>query len=116
MRCVAERLVGDVIVLDVARRAVLGEVSTEVTDRVLERVREGRRAFLLDLRSVSSLDSNGLGDLIGAYRAAIKHGGTLKLLHVHDRVSHPLGVMNLAKAFQRFDDEAEALRSFEDGN
>lgn len=113
MRCVAERVVGEVVVLDVATRAGLGEVSTEVTDRVRERLGEGRRAFLLNLAGVASLDSHGLGDLIGAYRAASKEGATLKLLGVHERVDYPLRVMNLSKSFERFDDEAEALRSFE---
>ncbi|MDA1184716.1 MAG: STAS domain-containing protein [Acidobacteria bacterium] len=74
---------------------------------------QGRRAFVLNLAGVSSLDSHGLGDLVGAHQAAAAQGGVVKLANVHERVAHPLDIMNLSKILERFDSEDEALRSFE---
>ena len=113
MRCVSERLVGSVTVLDVASRAILGELNTEITDTIERLLEQGRRVFLLNLDGVSSLDSNGLGDLVGAAEAARRQGGTLKLASVNERVAHPLRIMNLSHTLEAFDTEDEALRSLE---
>ena len=113
MRCVSERLVGSVTVLDVASRAMLGELNTEITDRIEKLLEQGRRVFLLNLEGVASLDSNGLGDLVGAAEAARRDGGTLKLASVNERVAHPLRIMNLSNMLEAFDTEEEALNSLE---
>ena len=112
MRCISERVVGRVTVLDLASRAMLGELNTEVTNKVEALTAQGRRAFILNLDGVSSLDSRGLGDLVGAHQAAATQGGVVKLVNVHERVAHPLNIMNLSKILERFDSEDEALRSF----
>jgi anti-sigma B factor antagonist len=91
---------------------MLGELTTEVTDRVRSLVDAGHRAFLLNLAGVSSLDSHGLGDLVGAYEAAVSEGGVLKLANVQARVAHPLQIMNLSERLQSFETEEDALRSF----
>lgn len=113
MRCIGERQVGDVSILQFASRTMLGELATEVTDKITELTSQGHRAFLLDLAAVSSLDSHGLGDLVGAYEAATRAGGTLKLAHVHERVAHPLRIMNLEEKFETFESEEDALKSFQ---
>jgi anti-anti-sigma regulatory factor len=43
---------------------------------------------------------------------AAKQGATMKLSNVHQRVFDLLRTVNLAKAFEIFDSEEEALRSF----
>ena len=98
--------------LDLASRAMLGELNTEVTDKIESLLGKGRQAFLLNLEGVSSLDSNGLGDLVGAREAANARGASVKLVHVHERVAHPLRIMNLSKVFEVFESETEALQSF----
>jgi len=112
MRCVAERLVGHVMVLDLRSRAMLGDLGTEVTDTIARLVSRGHRLFILNLDGVSSLDSNGLGDLVGARAAVAAVGGTIKLARVHERVAHPLRIMNLSRALESFDSEEDALESF----
>jgi anti-sigma B factor antagonist len=112
MRCAGERLVADVTILDLAGRGMLGEINTEVTDRVRALIGERRTKLLLNLGGVSYLDSNGLGDLAGAYQVVAKQGATMKLSNVQQRVFDLLRTVNLAKAFEIFDSEEEALRSF----
>jgi len=112
MRCVGERLVADVTILDLVGRGMLGEINTELTDKVRARIGERRTKFLLNLDGVSYLDSNGLGDLAGAHQAAAKQGATVKLAGVQQRVADLLRTVNLIKAFEVFDSEEEALTSF----
>jgi anti-sigma B factor antagonist len=112
MRCVGERLVSDVTILDLAGPGGLGEINTEITDKVRARIGERCTKFLLNLSGVSYLDSNGLGDLAGAQQTAAKQGATVKLSGVHQRVADLLRTVNLIKAFEVFDSEEEALKSF----
>jgi hypothetical protein len=46
MRCVEERLVADVTILDLAGPGRLGEINTEITDRVRARIGERRSKCL----------------------------------------------------------------------
>ena len=112
MRCLGERVAGEVTVVDLGSRASLSDLSTDVTDKVTELAARGCRAVLLNLDGVSSLDSRGIGDLVGAHQAAVSAGGTLMLSNVHERVAHPLRTMNLSKTLHTFQTEEEALRSF----
>ena len=112
MRCGTERRVGKVTILDVAGQVMLGNVETEVTERIRGHLRDGQRAFLLNLDAVTSIDSHGLGDLVAAHEAASQEGATVKLLNVRPRVREPLRVMNLLKFFEMFESEAEAVTSF----
>lgn len=114
MRCTGERLIGDVTVLDLVSRTMLGELTTDVTNKINDLTAQGRRAFLLNLAGVSSLDSHGLGDLVGAVEAATRVGGSLKLAQVPERVAYPLRVMNLEDKLEAFDSEEDAIKSFQD--
>ena len=115
MRCLRERVAGKVTIVDLASRAMIGELSTDVTDKVTELVGRGCKAVVLNLDGVMSVDSRGLGDLVGAHKAAVTGGGSVKLSNLHERVSHPLRIMNLSKMLEAFDTEEEAVSSFDAG-
>ena len=59
------------------------------------------------------VDSAGLGELVQAYSAARNRGGTVKMLHVTDRMNDLLVVTKLLTVFECFDSEADAVESFE---
>jgi anti-anti-sigma factor len=46
----------------------------------------GRRSIVLNLSDTSMMDAGGLGSLIGAYRASLRNGVTLRLAHIPRRV------------------------------
>ena len=112
MRFDTERRVGQVTILDLAGQVVFGNVKTEVTERIRDLLRDGHRAFLLNLDAVTSIDSHGLGDLVAAHEAAAREGAKLKLMNVRPRVREPLRVMNLLKSFETFESEQEGVTSF----
>ncbi len=112
MRCIADRQVEDVTVLNLASRDGFGELNTEVSDRIKALTREGRGRFLLNLQEVSHLDSSGLGDLANAHKSAAAAGVSVKLSNVQPRVAAVLRTVNLLRFFEIFDSEEEALKSF----
>ena len=111
MHCKTERLVGDVVVLELGAEG-LGDIGTDVTDRIRDLADEGRTKFLLDLSGVSSLDSHGFGDLVAGQQAAARVGARVALCHVHAYVAGPLRVMNVVDLFDLFESEQDALQGF----
>lgn len=77
--------------------------------RLLE---QDRRKIVLDLGSVTFLDSAGLGELIACKKRMVQSGGDIRLLRPSGKVRDLLEMLHLMKIFQVFDDEPEALASF----
>ena len=70
------------------------------------------RKVVLNLAGCTGADSLGIGELISLHVSLTNRGGTLKLLHVPERISDLLRATQLISMFEIFDDEAMALRSF----
>ena len=43
MRCIGERVAGNVTVLQLASRVMLGELNTEITDKIVSLTQEGQQ-------------------------------------------------------------------------
>ena len=106
------RQAGDVSVVDLSGRVTLGEGSGLVRSTIKELVNSGRKNILLNLKSVTYIDSAGLGEIVGAYATVTNVGGNIKLLHPQAKVHDLLQITKLYTVFVAFDDEVEALRSF----
>ena len=74
---------------------------------------QGRRRIVLDLGGVSFLDSGGLGDLIACKKRTTERGGDIRLLRPTGKVRELLEMLSLTRIFKVFDDEADALASFD---
>jgi anti-sigma B factor antagonist len=109
----AVRHAGPVAIVDLAGRITMGEGCGVVRNAVRELVNSGARNILLNLRAVSYVDSAGLGEMAGSYVTVARLGGQLKLVHSHARVDNLLQVTKLYALLVAFNDEAEALRSFD---
>ncbi len=109
----AIRHAGDVAIIDLEGRITLGEGCGVVRSAIRELVNSGSRNILLNLQGVSYVDSAGLGEMAGSYVTVSKLGGQLKLLHNQARIHTMLQVTKLYALLVAFEDESEALRSFE---
>jgi anti-sigma B factor antagonist len=107
----SERAIGDICVLDVAGRMV-AEAPDRVVTIVRQQLRDGRRKFLLNLENVQHIDTTGLADLVESLTTARRQDGDLKLVLVTRHVHELLRITGLAKVFEIFDVESEALASF----
>jgi anti-sigma B factor antagonist len=59
------------------------------------------------------MDSTGVGELIANYTTIKRQGGHLKLLNLTDRIQNLLVITKLLTVFDSYDNEAEALKSFQ---
>ena len=73
---------------------------------------QGCRRIVLDLGQVTFLDSAGLGELIACRKRTVEKGGDIVLLRPTGKVRHLLDMLHLTQVFRIFDDEPDALKSF----
>ncbi len=106
------RQVGDVTVIDAAGRLTLGEGASAFRDYIRDLSAKGSKKILLNLSDVSYIDSSGIGEMVSGFTTITNSGGKLKLLGLSKRVKDLLQITKLYTVFDAFDDEAEAVRSF----
>ena len=108
-----ERQAGDVTILDLSGEVRIGQGSIALRDSIGKLADEGKKKVLLNLAGVKYIDSSGIGELIAKYTTISRQGGQLKLLKLTDKVQNLLVITKLLTVFDSFDDEAEALKSFQ---
>ena len=108
-----ERQAGDVTILDLSGEVRIGDSSVALRDSVRSLADQGKVKLLLNLAGVKYIDSTGIGELIANYTTVKRGGGQLKLLNLTDRVQNLLVITKLLTVFDAYEDEAEALKSFE---
>jgi anti-sigma B factor antagonist len=109
---IAERVVSDVVILDVKGRITLGEGDELLKDKVNTLVNQGKKKIVLNLADVPYVDSAGLGEIVRTYTTVSRQGGSLKLLNLTKRISDLLSITKLLTVFETFDTEKEAIASF----
>jgi anti-sigma B factor antagonist len=109
---IEERLVGDVVVLDLKGKITLGEGDELLKDKVNSLVNQGHKKIVLNLADVPYIDSAGLGEVVRTYTTVSRQGGSLKLLNLTKRITDLLSITKLLTVFETFDSENEAVRSF----
>jgi anti-sigma B factor antagonist len=108
----SSRVTGEVLILDVEGKILLGEGDVEIKQVIDEHLAQGRKLFLLNMAKVPYIDSAGLGQIIRGFTAIRKAGGTLKLLSPTARVVDLLTVTKLVNLFDWYSEESSALSSF----
>jgi anti-sigma B factor antagonist len=109
---IVERQVGDVIILDLQGKILIGEGDDALRDAVMKLVDGGRTKIVLNLGEVPYVDSAGLGEIVRCYTTVSRKGGRLKLLHLTKKIKDLLAITKLLTVFETYDSEEEATRSF----
>jgi len=108
------REIGDVTVLDLCGRSTIDDGSSELLSSQLRKlVASGVRKLLLNLINLTQVDSSGISVIVGTYVSLKRQGGELKLLCPCGRVLEVLTVFHLLSTIPTFEDEAQALASFQ---
>ena len=110
---VSERQAGDVTILDLTGEVRLGDSSVALRDSTRKLADGGKKKILLNLADVKYIDSTGIGELIASYTTVTRQGGQLKLLNLTDRIQNLLVITKLLTVFDTYENEAEALKSFQ---
>jgi anti-sigma B factor antagonist len=109
---ISERKSGDVTILDVEGKILLGEGDVQLKRKIDELIERNERLLLLNLANVPYMDSGGLGEVVRSYTTVKRAGGDLKLVNATKRISDLLTITKLITVFEVFDDEANAVNSF----
>lgn len=109
---ITQRRSGAVVILDLEGQIRLGQGNINLHKNLRELVRNGEKAVLLNLESVSIIDSSGLGELIAGFATLEKNGGALKLVKLTDRVRELMMITKLVTVFDVYDSEIAAIESF----
>ena len=109
---IVERQVGDVIILDIQGKILIGEGDDALREAVTRLVEGGKRKILLNLADVPYVDSAGLGEIVRCYTTVSKQGGRLKLINLTRKIQDLLAITKLLTVFETYDAEDEGVRSF----
>jgi anti-sigma B factor antagonist len=106
------RSVDDVEIISLQGKITIGSGDTQLREVITNAVNAGKNKILLDLSGVTTIDSSGIGELVGSYTTATNRGGKLKLLHLPAKLNELLHVTQLITVFEVYENEAEAIASF----
>lgn len=109
---ITERKSGDVTILDVEGKILLGEGDVQLKRKIDELIERKETKLLLNLANVPYMDSGGLGEIVRSYTTVKRAGGELKLLNATKRISDLLTITKLITVFEVFEDEAAAVKSY----
>jgi len=106
------RAVGDVHILDISGRIVLGEATKTIRQTISDLLVNGGRKIVLNLKDVNYVDSSGIGELVRSYTSVTREGKQLKLLNLTEKIRDLLVITKLLTVFQVYENEQAALASF----
>jgi anti-sigma B factor antagonist len=109
---ITERKSGDVTILDVEGKILLGEGDVQLKRKIDELIERKETKLVVNLANVPYMDSGGLGEIVRSYTTVKRAGGELKLLNATKRISDLLTITKLITVFEMHDDEAAAVKSF----
>ena len=72
----------------------------DVLEQAVDRLAFNGRSIVLNLSDVSMMDAGGLGSLIGAYRASLRNGVTLRVAHVPRRIHQLIMIAGLSAVLE----------------
>ena len=106
------RDVNGIAIIKVDGKITIGAGDQQLRDVIANAVANGKNKILLDLSGVTTIDSSGIGELVGSYTTATNRGGKLKLLHLPAKLNELLHVTQLITVFEVYENEDEAVKSF----
>jgi len=109
---VTTRDAGDVKIIELHGKITIGAGDQQMREAIHAALNGGCRKLLVDMKDVSTIDSSGVGELVGCFTTATHKGAKLKLVNLPPKISYVLTVTQLITVFDVFQDEKEAVASF----
>jgi len=108
----SSRSVDGVEIIKLDGKITIGSGDQQLREVIGNALSSGRTNILLDLSGVTTIDSSGIGELVGSYTTVTNRGGKLKLLHLPAKLNELLHVTQLITVFEVYENEQDALKSF----
>lgn len=112
MKATTRTVGNNVEVISLQGKITIGAGDTQLREVIANAVNSGKTNILLDLSGVTTIDSSGIGELVGSYTTVTNRGGKLKLLHLPAKLNELLHVTQLITVFEVYENEDEAAASF----
>ena len=106
------RKTGDVIIVDLNGRLVMGTGDELLREVMNELLAEDWKKILLNLRDVTIMDSSGIGEVVSGWKVAKRFDAQVKLLRPQPQVQRTLMLTQLLPLLEVFDNEEDAVASF----
>lgn len=101
-----------VTILQPAGKITIGIGDIAFRDAIDEALAAGSMSLLVDFQKASKMDSSGMAELVAAYKKVTDSGGQIKLLRLPSNIRDVLTITQIARVFEIFEDEDEAIASF----
>lgn len=101
-----------IAILDISGRVVIGEALYTLRSIVREMLNDGFKNILLNMESVTYIDSAGIGELVSCYTTVTTQGGAMKLVKTAAKIRDLLQMTKLLTVFESYNNEPEAMKSF----
>jgi anti-sigma B factor antagonist len=101
-----------VTILQPAGKITIGLGDIAFRDAIDEALAAGSMSLLVDFQKASKMDSSGMAELVAAYKKVTESGGQIKLLRLPSNIRDVLTITQIARVFEIFEDEDEAIASF----
>jgi anti-anti-sigma factor len=112
---IATRKSGDVIVLDLVGRVIIGVSNDSLSAELRKLADTAPCNVLVNLSGVTQMDSSGISTLVRSFVTLERQGGSLKVLNPTGHVKEVLELTRLIQSIPSFTDEAKAVASFRGG-
>ena len=109
---VVTRDAGDVRVIQLKGKITIGAGDLQMREAIHGCLDSGCKKILVDMKEVTTIDSSGVGELVGCYTTAMHKGAKLKLMNLPPKITDVLTVTQLITVFDVYVNEPEALASF----
>ena len=106
------RDVNGVEIVKLEGKITIGAGDSQLREVISNALGSGKNKILLDMSGVTTIDSSGIGELVGSYTTVTNRGGKLKLLHLPAKLNELLHVTQLITVFEVYENEQDALKSF----
>ncbi len=99
-------------IINLQGKITIGSGDSQLREVITNALNSGKMKILLDMSGVTTIDSSGIGELVGSYTTVTNRGGKLKLLHLPAKLNELLHVTQLITVFEVYENEQDALKSF----
>ncbi len=101
-----------VSILDLKGKLTLGSGEQALRGTLQDVLAAGATKVIINLKDVSTIDSTGVGELVGTYTTVTNRGAKLKLAMLPPKLQDILTITQLITVFDVYDTEDEAIASF----
>ena len=106
------RTANGVEIIKLEGKITIGAGDSQLREVITNALNAGKNNILLDMSGVTTIDSYGIGELVGSYTTVTNLGGKLKLLHLPAKLNELLHVTQLITVFEVYENEQDAVSSF----